>query len=234
MIAMVHSHMLASNVELLTKHLDCADDNMTRVLVASFYIYIRGFLDGYYDAPEPDLRAIEACFREGESQPKSKRLWLEIKAKCNLRFKPSKSRPQTITADRPTKSRPMALTPWVLADHLNNKEGWVQKHHATHFVAWVMYLLETQDYYGPGEIADRATAVPQIHRWLCVLQSLWLSNGVHVRDWKLELQLRRALMAALDEVTDRVHRRVCFYHMFHPANEEASGESEKRNQIVAN
>ncbi|GAB1320925.1 hypothetical protein MFIFM68171_11135 [Madurella fahalii] len=217
---MTESEVLTANVGLLTRHLNLPRDDVTRVLLISFYIYLRDFLtDHRDDAQEPDLAEIEKLFAEGESQPKSNRLWLDIKTMCKLR--PSKSRREVIKPAKPSRSRPVANSPWVVPNSIKEKEGWAQNHHAAHFVAWAMFLLETQDYYGPGGIANRETEIPRIHRWLCLLQSVWLTDGIYTQNERLKVQLKEVLQVALKEVGDRAERGVCSCDMLRSSRKKS-------------
>ncbi|KAK4131589.1 hypothetical protein BT67DRAFT_485845 [Trichocladium antarcticum] len=75
------------------------------------------------------------------------------------------------------------------------KQTWDQDEHATVFVQAVLQH-PVADRYCPGDCSP-ARPIHTIHQWLCMLQSVWLGNGVWVDDGQLQTQLRDALMEVM-------------------------------------
>jgi hypothetical protein len=71
-----------------------------------------------------------------------------------------------------------------------------QDEHATVFVLRVLSFLVAEGLC-PRE-CEIDHAVLHIHQRLCILQSLWLENGVWVESPELQVQLRTALKTAMD------------------------------------
>ncbi len=71
-----------------------------------------------------------------------------------------------------------------------------QEEHATNFVLRVLTFLVDKKLCPKECPIDQA--VFYIHRWLCVLQSLWLGNGVWVEIPEDQMKLRTALTTAMD------------------------------------
>lgn len=71
-----------------------------------------------------------------------------------------------------------------------------QDEHAT---VSVLRMLDSQGTKGlwPKESSVDQT-IYEIHQRLCVLQSLWLENGVWVEDLVLQVDLKRALVRAIE------------------------------------
>ncbi|KAK4153510.1 hypothetical protein C8A00DRAFT_33738 [Chaetomidium leptoderma] len=75
---------------------------------------------------------------------------------------------------------------------------WGQEEHATALVLRVLDYLANEGHC-PKDCGIDQMAF-EIHRCLCVLQSLWLQNGVWVGDRQLEMELGRALGIAMEEL----------------------------------
>ncbi len=68
-----------------------------------------------------------------------------------------------------------------------SQKQWGQEEHATAFVLHVFDFVVDEGLFPENSSIDEA--VYQIHRRLCVLQSLWLRNGVWIEDQELQAQL---------------------------------------------
>jgi hypothetical protein len=85
------------------------------------------------------------------------------------------------------------LTKWFWTQEPEAEAAWLQEEYATAFVLRVL---------GCTSLGRRCVdeAVYEVHRRLCVLQSVWLENGVWVEDRQLQSELKRALTIATQEV----------------------------------
>ncbi|KAH6627532.1 hypothetical protein F5144DRAFT_652456 [Chaetomium tenue] len=75
-------------------------------------------------------------------------------------------------------------TPWA-------KQSWGQEEHATAFVLHVLDYVYNRGYISNDFTIDQA--IWEIHRRLCMLQSLCLGNGIWVEDAVYEKNLQKAL-----------------------------------------
>jgi hypothetical protein len=88
---------------------------------------------------------------------------------------------------------------WLWTQHAPEaKRTWGQEEHAAAFVLHVLDDIYTSKSFPNDCCID--TLVYEIHRRLCVLQSLCLGNGTWVEDEHFRAQLRRALEVAVGEV----------------------------------
>ena len=96
---------------------------------------------------------------------------------------------------RLTEEHPPVQWLWTQESPESQKK-WGQEEHATAFVLRVLDFVVDEGLFPEDYSIDEA--VYQFHRRLCVLQSLWLRNGVWVEDQELQAQLRGALEKVMD------------------------------------
>ena len=96
---------------------------------------------------------------------------------------------------RLTEEHPPVQWLWTQESPESQKK-WGQEEHATAFVLRVLDFVVDEGLFPEDYSIDEA--VYQVHRRLCVLQSLWLRNGVWVEDQELQAQLRGALEKVMD------------------------------------
>ncbi|KAK4239584.1 hypothetical protein C8A03DRAFT_42815 [Achaetomium macrosporum] len=88
---------------------------------------------------------------------------------------------------------------WLWTQHTTDaQQAWGQDEHATAFVLRVLDHIYMKGHLVNGVTVDEA--VYQIHRRLCMLQSIWLENGVWVGGRVLQTELKRALTKAMRDV----------------------------------
>ncbi|KAK3301689.1 uncharacterized protein B0T15DRAFT_497404 [Chaetomium strumarium] len=79
------------------------------------------------------------------------------------------------------------------------QQAWGQDAHATAFVLRVLDHVFIKGLFVNG-CCTVEEAVCQIHRRLCMLQSIWLENGVWVGDRALQTELKSALAKVMRDV----------------------------------
>ncbi len=85
-------------------------------------------------------------------------------------------------------------------DASETKQEWVQEEHATVFVLSILRYLVSNGYC--AQSCDPERAIYEIHQWLCILQSLWLENGVWVDDLQLQTRLKNALVETMRKIEE--------------------------------
>ena len=96
---------------------------------------------------------------------------------------------------RLTEEHPPVQWLWTQESPESQKK-WGQEEHATAFVLRVLDFVVDEGLFPEDYSIDEA--VYQVHRRLCVLQSLWQRNGVWVEDQELQAQLGGALEKVMD------------------------------------
>lgn len=89
-------------------------------------------------------------------------------------------------------AHPSAVWRWGRRADPGDGAEWLQSEHAT---AFVHRLLVSGGRGGGGD-----KAVREMHRRLCLLQSVWLENGVWVEDEVVQSKLKRALVSVMAEL----------------------------------
>jgi hypothetical protein len=87
---------------------------------------------------------------------------------------------------------------WTQQDTAEARQAWGQDEHATAFVLRVLHHVFIKGHLVNGCTVDEA--VYQIHRRFCMLQSIWLENGVWIGDRELQTELKRALTKVMRDV----------------------------------
>ena len=90
---------------------------------------------------------------------------------------------------------------------------------AAEFVIGVIHLFSTMGkgitVTEEGEQGDFEELVQEIHRWLCVLQSVWLNNGVWIEVPWFEDRMHRALYLAFKEL-EPLYDKLSFIRRYGP------------------
>ncbi|KAL2260097.1 hypothetical protein VTK26DRAFT_6018 [Humicola hyalothermophila] len=96
-------------------------------------------------------------------------------------------------------AHPEAGWPWTTTTTAT-PDGQGPDEHAALFVRRVLRDMIAGGYDCGGGDGDHGAAVRKVHTWLCVLQSLWLGNGVWVEEGEGQGEWRAALLEVLERM----------------------------------